>query len=173
MDDNYVEKLVSKKADTKALLLRAGVVAAALFVLYLSIFFLGTLGLLAYGLVAVFFLIWLVYYVFFMTSVEYEFVLVKSELSIDVIYGKNKRKHQQTIDVAKCELIAPVESSEARGYNRAAQMKTFDYTSGKNEEPVYLLVAPYGASMAKVYMEFDEKMLAAMKMAAPGKIKLS
>ncbi len=52
-------------------------------------------------------------------------------------------------------------------------MKAFDYTSGENNEPVYILIVSYGASTAKIYMEFDQKMLDAMKMAAPGKVKLS
>lgn len=171
MEENYVEKLVSKKTDTKAIALRTVTIVAVVFVLYLSLFYLGTLGLLIYGLVAVFFLIWLVYYVFCMTSVEYEFVLVKNELSIDIIYGKNKRKNQQTIDVSKCELIAPAESMAAAPYHKANQMQTFDYTSGNGQEEIYLLVIPYGASKAKLYMEADKKMLDAFRMVAPGKVK--
>lgn len=171
MNEQYVEKLVSRKADSKIILLRALVLAAVFLVLYLSIFFLGTLGLLAYGLIAVFLLCWLVYYVFMMTSVEYEFVLVKNELTIDAIYGKNKRKNKQVVDISKCEVIGPTDHPHVIGYHKAAKMKTFDYTSGRGEEPVYLLVAPYGAEMCKVYMEMDDRMLDGMKMAAPGKVK--
>ena len=87
--------------------------------------------------------------------------------------GKNKRKNQQTIDVSKCEVIAPVESTYVSGYHRNSQMKSFDYTSGTGGEPVYIMIAPYGAASAKIYMEFDEKLLEAMKMAAPGKVKTS
>jgi hypothetical protein len=106
-----------------------------------------------------------------MTYVEYEFVLVKNELTIDAIYGKNKRKSLHTIDVSKCELIAPVTSTYAAGYDRNTEMKSFDYTSGEGKEPVYLLITNFGAAPAKIYMEMDEKMLEGMKMAAPGKLK--
>lgn len=166
MDNRYVEKLVSKKTDIGAILLRIATVVVSLLLMYITSFFWGI-----YGLLAIFVLGYAIYYVFFITSVEYEFVLVNNELTIDAIYGKNKRKNQQTIDVSKCEVIAPVESTYVSGYHRNSQMKSFDYTSGNNEEPVYLLIAPYGAGTAKVYMEFDKKMLDAMKMAAPGKVK--
>ena len=153
MNDNYVEKLVKKKADTKTMLIRTGVIVLGLLIVYLSVVFLGYLSVAYYGLISVFLLVWLIYYVFYMTSVEYEYALVKNELSIDIIYGKNKRK------------------SEAQAYRNATQMKTFDYTSGENTEQVYLLIAPYGASVARVYLEFDEKLLAVVKIAAPGKVK--
>ncbi|MCI8718604.1 MAG: hypothetical protein K1W19_01955 [Lachnospiraceae bacterium] len=168
MDNRYVEKLVSKKTEISAIMLRVAVLVAALFFSYIITFFMGI-----YGIIAIFFLGYVTWYVFFMTSVEYEFVLVNNELTIDKIYGKNKRKNQQTVDVSKCEVIAPIESTYVSGYHRNTQMKAFDYTSGENSEPVYILIVPYGASTAKIYMEFDQKMLDAMKMAAPGKIKLS
>lgn len=168
MDNRYVEKLVSKKTDTKVVLLRIFTVVTALLFMYILSFFLGI-----YGLVAMFVLGYAIYYVFFITSVEYEFVLVNNELTIDAIYGKNKRKNQQTIDVSKCEVIAPAESTYVSGYHRNSQMKSFDYTSGNNEEPVYIIIAPYGAATAKIYMEFDERLLDAIKMAAPGKVKIS
>ncbi len=169
MDNRYVEKLVSKKTEISAIVLRISVLVIALFFSYVIASLIGFV----YGLIAIFFLGYLTWYVFFMTSVEYEFVLVNNELTIDKIYGKNKRKTQQTVDVSKCEVIAPIESTYVSGYHRNTQMKAFDYTSGENNEPVYILIVSYGASTAKIYMEFDQKMLDAMKMAAPGKVKLS
>ena len=169
MDNRYVEKLVSKKTEISAIVLRISVLVIALFFSYVIASLIGFV----YGLIAIFFLGYLTWYVFFMTSVEYEFVLVNNELTMDKIYGKNKRKTQQTVDVSKCEVIAPIESTYVSGYHRNTQMKAFDYTSGENNEPVYILIVSYGASTAKIYMEFDQKMLDAMKMAAPGKVKLS
>lgn len=173
MENSYVEKLVTKKPDMKTMMVRVITVVISLLVIYLGFFYLGTLGMAVYGLVVLFFMAWLVWYVFSVTYVEYEFVLVKNELSIDGIYGKNKRKHLQTIDVSKCEVIAPRESTYVAGYDRNTQIKSFDYTSGTNEEPVFILITSYGAGTAKVYMEFDQKMIDGVKMAAPGKLKLS
>lgn len=169
MDNRYVEKLVSKKTELNVIALRVAVLVVTLFFSYVIASLIGFV----YGLIAIFFLGYLTWYVFFMTSVEYEFVLVNNELTIDKIYGKNKRKTQQTVDVSKCEVIAPIESTYVSGYHRNTQMKAFDYTSGENNEPVYILIAPYGASTAKIYMEFDQKMLDAIKMAAPGKVKIA
>lgn len=91
MDNRYVEKLVSKKTEISAIVLRISVLVIALFFSYVIASLIGFV----YGLIAIFFLGYLTWYVFFMTSVEYEFVLVNNELTIDKIYGKNKRKTQQ------------------------------------------------------------------------------
>ena len=84
MNDNYVEKLVKKKADAKTMLIRTGVIVLGLLIVYLSVVFLGYLSVAYYGLISVFLLVWLIYYVFYMTSVEYEYALVKNELSIEI-----------------------------------------------------------------------------------------
>ncbi len=170
MENGYVEKMVTKAADLKIYLIRTAVILAAVLVTYLGFVLFGVLGAAVYGLIILFLMAWLVYYVFSVTYVEYEFVLVKNELTIDAIYGKNKRKNLHTIDVSKCEVIAPYDSTYAAGYHRNEKMTAFDYTAGTGE-PVYLLAFGYGASNAKLYMEFDEKMLNGMKMAAPGKVK--
>lgn len=169
MDNRYVEKLVAKKTTTNAIILRVFTLVAALFLMYVVAVIVGVI----YSLVALFFLGYMVYYVFLMTSVEYEFVLVNNELTIDAIYGKNKRKNQQTFDVSKCEVIAPLESTYVSGYHRNNQMKSFDYTSGENREQIFIFIIPYGASTAKLYMELDQQILDAVRMAAPGKVKLS
>ena len=78
MNDNYVEKLVKKKADAKTMLIRTGVIVLGLLIVYLSVVFLGYLSVAYYGLISVFLLVWLIYYVFYMTSVEYEYALVKN-----------------------------------------------------------------------------------------------
>ena len=66
MNDNYVEKLVKKKADAKTMLIRTGVIVLGLLIVYLSVVFLGYLSVAYYGLISVFLLVWLIYYVFYM-----------------------------------------------------------------------------------------------------------
>lgn len=168
MDNTYVEKLVSKKMTTTTAMIRVATIVACVIAIYVLSFYLGI-----YGLVAMFVCGYLIYYVFSVTSVEYEYVLVKNELTIDGIYGKNKRKTLQQIDVSKCEVIAPVESTYAAGYHRNTEMKSFDYTSGTGEEQVFLLLISFGAAPAKVYIEVDDRLLEGLRMAAPGKLKMS
>lgn len=166
MNNGYVEKLVKKKTTTQTTFIRILAVLAAILISYVSNVYWGI-----YALLVVFACAYGVYYLFLNTSVEYEFVLIKNELTIEAIYGKNRRKQLHTIDVSKSDLIAPAESTEAAYYHRNTQMKTLDYTSGEGEEPVYLLVVSCGAETVKLYMEFNERMLEGMKQAAPGKVK--
>ena len=57
MNDNYVEKLVKKKADAKTMLIRTGVIVLGLLIVYLSVVFLGYLSVAYYGLISVFLLV--------------------------------------------------------------------------------------------------------------------
>ena len=60
MDNRYVEKLVSKKTEISAIMLRVAVLVAALFFSYIITFFMGI-----YGIIAIFFLGYVTWYVFF------------------------------------------------------------------------------------------------------------
>lgn len=166
MEKTYVEKLVTKKASVGVLALRIFTVLVSVLLVYAMLVLIGI-----YGLVAAFALGCLIYYVFSVTYVEYEMILVKNELSIDSIYGKNKRKTVQNIDVTKCELIAPVTSEAAAPFYSNRQMKTFDYTSGMDGDEIYLMVIPFGAGNARVYFEPGDAMIELMKAMAPGKVK--
>ncbi len=167
MNNAYVEKIVKKKSTPQTALIR---ILSALSVVIVSYVIMVLMGLI-YGLLVIAAGACLVYYVFLNTSIEYEFILVKSELSIEAIYGKNRRKMLHTFDVSKCEIIAPADSTYVAGYHKNEQMKSLDYTSGIGEEPVYILLVSYGAESAKLYMEFNDRMLEAMRLAAPGKVK--
>ena len=151
MNNGYVEKLVKKKTSPHTMLIHVlSILIALMIILVINVYF----GI-VYGALVAAACIYLVYYIIANTSVEYEFVLVKNELSIEAIYGRSRRKLLHTFDVSKCEVIAPVDSTYVAGYHRNTQMKMFDFTSGEGEEPVYILIVPYGAETAKLYMEFN------------------
>ena len=166
MGNSYVEQLVKRQSSTLQIALRVGSVVSAVVITYIMMVLIGIISL-----VAAFAMGYGVYYVFIMTSVEYEYVYVIGELTIDTVYGKTKRKKAGTFDVKKSEVIAPVKSDFGAVYNKNEQMKGFDFTSGINEDNVYIMVAPYGAGTAKIYFEPNEDMLEAIRTQAPSKLK--
>lgn len=166
MGDSYVEQLVKRQNSTLQTGLRVGAVVSAVVITYIMMLLIGIISL-----VAAFALVYGVYYVFIMTSIEYEYVLVNGELTVDTVYGKNRRKKSGTFDIKKSEVIAPLKSDYGAMYHKNMQMKAFDFTSGMDENKVYLMVAPYGAGTAKVYFEPNEDMINAMRTQAPSKLK--
>lgn len=166
MGDAYVEQLIKKEAALGQTALRVGAIVSGLLITYILIIFIGIISL-----VGAFAIGYGIYYLFLMTDIEYEYIYVNGELSIDTIYGKNKRKKAGVYDLKKCELIAPINNTFAAGYHRNTQMKTYDFTSGKGEDGVFLIVVGYGAGNAKVYFEPNQELLVAMKNTVPGKLK--
>lgn len=168
MGDSYVEQLVKKQNSVMQIGLRVASVVSAVVITYIMMLLIGIISL-----VAAFALGYGVYYVFIMTSVEYEYVLVNGELTVDTVYGKSKRKRAGVYDIKKSEIIAPVKSDYAAVYNKNTQIKSFDFTSGTDEDKAYLMVAPYGAGSARVYFEPNEELINAMRFQAPSKVKLN
>lgn len=166
MGDSYVEQLVKRQNSALQTGVRVGSVVSAVVITYIMMLLIGIISL-----VAAFALGYGVYYVFIMTSVEYEYVLVNGELTVDTVYGKSRRKRAGVFDIKKSEVIAPVKSEYAAVYNNS-QIKSFDFTSGADESRAYLMVAPYGAGNAKVFFEPNEDMINAMRLQAPSKVKL-
>ena len=166
MGDSYVEQLVKRQSSMLQTGIRVGAVVSAVVITYIMMLRIGIISL-----VAAFAMGYGVYYVFIMTSIEYEYVFVNGELTIDTVYGKSKRKRAGTFDIKKSEVIAPVNSDYGAVYHKNMQMKAFDFTSGTDESKVYLMVAPYGAGTAKVYFEPNENMLSAIRTQAPSKLK--
>ncbi len=167
MGDTYVEHMVKVKTSNTQMIIRMITLVGCIFVAYLALIILG----ITFAVIAIFGLAYLVYYIFIMTNLEYEYVLVNGDLTIDCIYGKSKRKKAAKFDVAKCEMIAPVESTYVAGYNRNENMKKMDYTSGVSSENIYIMIIAYGAENAKVYLEMTDAMISSMRTSAPNKVK--
>lgn len=166
MGDSYVEQLVKRQGSMLQMGIRVGAVVSAIIITYIMAALIGIISL-----IAAFAMGYGVYYIFIMTSVEYEYVLVNGELTVDIVYGKSKRKKAGTYDIKKSEVIAPLNSDYGAMYHKNMQMKAFDFTSGTDESGAYLMVAPYGAGTAKVYFEPNENMLSAIRTQAPSKLK--
>ena len=96
MKDAYVEQLVIRKISMLNMMLRVCAIVSGILITYILTILVGLISL-----VAAFVIIYGVYYLFMMTSIEYEYVLVNGELTIDIIYGKNKRKTAGVFDIRK------------------------------------------------------------------------
>ena len=106
MNDTYVEVMVDRK--TSPLL---GVARIALYALATVCFLLAFIGSGVFFLGAIAFAI-IAYFVIPMFDLEYEYLYMDREISIDKIMSKEKRKHAYTVDLNRMQFMARSNSHE-------------------------------------------------------------
>lgn len=163
MSDAYVECLVKAKTTMlgkflKYLLIILTVFFASLTVLTMNIIIL--LLAVAAGVGA--------YFVNMFTDLEYEYLYLDKELTIDKVMAKTKRKRVAVYQLDRVEILAPIKSYHLDNYrNRAAKEK--DYSIGYEEQPDLRYVMYYEGG-EKLILSPSPDMIKVMKNVAPRKI---
>ena len=124
MNESYKELLVKREKGAKEALIR---IACVVFTVLLGILTLLTGNIYLFVAVIVFGV--LDYFVFQWTDIEFEYLYLDKEISVDKIMAKTRRKKLLTIDVNKVEIIAPEKSHQLDSY-RNRQTKVTDLSAG-------------------------------------------
>ncbi|MCR5688222.1 MAG: DUF6106 family protein [Lachnospiraceae bacterium] len=164
MNDTYVEVMVARKKNPLLYALKI-----FLYALAVACFLMAMIG---YGLffivTAVSFLV--AYFVLPYFDLEYEYLYIDREISIDKIMSKEKRKHVYTVDLNRMAIMAPAGSHELDQY-RSRGLKTYDFSSRIDGADVYTIV--YEADRegtVLVNIEPNEEMLRAVSTVFPRKL---
>ena len=123
MSDSYVECLVKAKQPTWAKILKVLLIALTVLsclVMFVFIIFLPVA--LAAGVGA--------YFLNMYTDLEYEYLYLDKELSVDKIMAKSKRKRVGTYSLDRMEVFAPVYSYHLDNFKNR-QVKEKDYSIGE------------------------------------------
>ncbi|NLL76924.1 MAG: hypothetical protein GX235_06725 [Clostridiales bacterium] len=161
INDTYVECLVKKKTGTGLLLLRIlSVMLTVVFVLIgLIIWPALIIGALT-GIAA--------YFIYLNSDLEYEYLYLDKEITIDKVLAKTRRKKVTKFDVQRMEILAPMNSYHLSDYkNRTA--KTYDYSSGEAKQPEVRYVMFYEGGQ-KIILEPNMELVKAIKNVAPRKV---
>lgn len=164
MQDHFAECLVKREAPRNAALLKIAVVFG-LAATAASIFLLGLIGFilfLAMCLAAM--------KVRDMLNVEYEYLFVERQFSVDQIFNKSKRKKAAEYALEEIQLIAPEKAASLRDYDRQVK-KVSDFSSGGAAAQKYVLIVQQNGAVEKVVFEPDEAMKKCLKSAAPSRVK--
>lgn len=163
MNESYTELLVKREQDILQKILRA-VSMAVTVILALGAFMMVSMSLF---IVAVLFGV-LTYFVFQWTDIEYEYLYLDKEISIDKIFAKTRRKKGITIDINKIEIMAPHKSHQLDSY-RNRQVKTADYSAGK-DLPEQKLYAVYYEGSQKYLLNLTEDFAKSVRGIIPRKV---
>ena len=160
MDKGYYEFLVKGKPNTIAKVLK--VVLFILTVLTLiGALLLGNMVVMVLGIafgVGT-------YFSSLYTDVEYEYLYLERELSIDRVYNKERRKHAETLSLDKAQVFAPEKSSKLDNFGKV-EGKVTDYSCPDENNGLKKFVMIYEGGR-KIYFSLDEEMIKAFKNTTP------
>lgn len=162
-NDIYAEWLVKKKKSPLVIPFYIGTALLVFISLLLSIVF-------AWGFIALILVCVLAYIGNMRLHVEYEYLFVTNELSIDRILSQRSRKTVRKIEMSKAEKVAPMSSHEFDYAKNNPQVKIVDYSSGNQDAITYGISYSDGSGKFVFVIEPNERLLKCMKNSAPRKV---
>lgn len=161
MNETYVELLVKRKTPPVMVFFKnLTMILAVLFVLVGLIIWPALLLGVVLGIAA--------YFVNMNADLEYEYLYVDKELTVDKIMAKSKRKRVAVYDMNKMEVMAPLKSYHLDNYKNR-QDKAVDYSSGVEKQPETRYAFYYDGKQ-KVIFEPNAEMVKAIQLIAPRKV---
>ena len=164
MDEYYVEQIIAKNPTAKDKMIKVGAWLVSALLIFVGIFMIGSMALALLGIagcIASFILMP-------MLNLEYEYLYLEKELSIDKIFNKERRKKAVNIPLDKMEVMARKNSHALDSY-MGKLSKSYDFTSCGDDNGVYTIIINDGG--LKAYMiEPDEKMIKAIRDHFPRKV---
>ena len=166
MSETYVECLVTREPSLAGRLVKM--------VLIMLTAVLGLLGLIGFAfgipLVAALLTGFGAYLVHLNTYIEYEYLYLDKEISIDKIKAQTRRKKVAAFEVERMEILAPINSYHLDNYkNRAG--KVTDYSIGREEQPDKRYVMYYDGNQ-KIILSPSEELVKAVRSVSPRKVFL-
>lgn len=162
MSDTYVECLVKAKATSSGKFLKI-----LLIMLTVVFGFFGMIGFII-SLVAAVITGVGAYFIHMNSDLEYEYLYVDKELSIDKIMAKTRRKKVGTYKIERMEILAPVKSYHLDNYKNR-NVKAKDYSVGEELKPDKRYVMYYEGG-EKIILSPSEDMVKAIRSIAPRKV---
>ncbi len=164
-NDIYAEWLVKRRKPGYAPLIYVGVVLLAVIGLIASV-------LNPFGFLVLILAIGAGYFAGMRMNVEYEYVFVTNELSIDRICGQKSRKRIENLEMQKVDKVIATKSHEFDYVKNNPKAKVIDYSSKRADADTYAIF--YSGKLGQeVYLfEPNDKLLKCMKNSAPRKVMI-
>lgn len=158
MNDTYIELLV-KKPDSKTATLLHKIMIGVGAVLFLA----GLFTYLVFMLLGLVLLIGSVIPMLF-TDIEYEYLLLGKEFTVDRIRKKENRKTVADYDLGTMVVMAPKGSEQLKRYE---QLKVVDYSSDSEEGNPYEIVVDGKAGKVRVLVDTTQELVDTIRRMSP------
>lgn len=110
------------------------------------------------------------YFAHLNTYIEYEYLYLDRELSVDKIKAQTRRKKVATFEVDRIEILAPIKSYHLDNYKNRTTKET-DYSIGREEQPDKRYVMYYEGNQ-KIILSPNEALVKAIRSVSPRKVFL-
>ncbi len=164
MGETYIEYMIARKNSIIPTILKV-----VLGVLGVGSLILGMMGAGLFYSVALLAALGL-YFVFYLSGVEFEYLYVDKTLYVDKIVAKRKRKRIASFDLERMECFAP-EGHESLKQYATRSLDKKDYSSGytQNADKRYVLIYD---GQKRVVLEPSDRMLEAIYLVSPRKVTI-
>ena len=167
----FTEQLVAKKLTTSSRILKAlTFISAGLLAL---IFFLISLVPGSWSFIALFAAAGVCYGAWILIksfSIEYEYILTNSDLDIDKIVGKSRRKRLISLNLKNLEIMAPINESHKRELENPNVKVKIDASSGDTTTAYFIKIMHEKKGLMLLLFDPNEKIIHGIKSAAPRKV---
>lgn len=161
MSETYVECLVAKSGSPLLRFLKVLFIMLTVVFIVIGLAFIpGLLVAIATGVAA--------YFSYMNADVEYEYLYLDREISVDKVMAKSRRKKAGTYGLDKMEIFAPLNSHRLDSY-RNRQLKTLDYSSGIAAQPERRYMMIWNGD-TKIILEPNAEMIKAIQTVEPRKV---
>lgn len=158
MNDTYIELLV-KKPDSKTATLLHKIMIGVGAVLFVA----GLFTYLVFMLLGLVLLIGSIIPMLF-TDIEYEYLLLGKELTVDRIRKKENRKTVADYDLGTMIVMAPKGSEQLKRYG---QLKVVDYSSDSEEGNPYEIVVDGKAGKVRLLVDTTQELVDTIRRMSP------
>jgi hypothetical protein len=105
------------------------------------------------------------WFLFRTTEVEYEYLLIEEEFSVDCIYQKSRRKHKATYPVLRFAMVAPSDSPRLGGVRKEG-CKVQDFSSHDPQKETYSIVCK-DQDVTEIRITPDDRLLSLLERMLP------
>lgn len=162
MNNNLYEQLVARKPSPLNTLIRIGTIVLIFAVAILGFPFIAMFSIILAMLLG----IGAAYLIFPRLQVEYEYLFLNQDVSVDVIYSQSKRKKVFEFDLQKIMVAAPLGSQRLTGIRYD---KTYDFSTKDDSLPAFAVIVTLEQGTACVIMSLDEEAQKHVQFYAPSK----
>ncbi len=163
MNDSYVECLVARKKSGPLGMLKALLMVLTVILILVGMVFFPVL-------IAGFAAAAGAYFAGMYASMEFEYLYVDREITVDKILNKSRRKRAEKFEVDRIEILAPVRSWHLDNYKNR-QFKDTDYSSGVEGQPDRRYAMIYDGGR-RIFLEPSIEFVKAVQAVAPRKVFL-
>ena len=164
--DFFTEVIIKQKKSPLIYLAIIGMVIATVIVWAFSLTLMsvsalsGIVALLDVGI------IYLSYYVISGFNIEYEYIATNTDLDIDKIVNRRKRKRIISLRLSEIDILAPIENDR----ENSDKTKVINAARSKNDPDAYYIIINQNGQKTKVVFNPNEKMIENAKRFYPEKV---